>query len=245
MKKGFTLVELAIVLVIIGVLVAGIIKGAELIKVAQIHKIMIEAEDMKRAYLAFQLKFDCTPGDCNKAQQFISPSLDNGNGDGEITPLLQSGSILYENLLAFEHMGQAELYKQYSKKQDCYLNPAAGAIRSLFEDCGYPVTTLGGAEFLYQYNQFGTLSGPGMIAPGGAFVCANTSIGCLSAADSSSLSGEDARTLDTIFDDGKPFAGRVLSACTTAVQDFSSYDSSHNTEVYDALLPSCPAIIKF
>ncbi len=63
-KYGFTLVELSIVLVIIGLLVSGILMGRDLIRAAQIRGIYKEIDGFRMAVNTFRLKYNCLPGDC-------------------------------------------------------------------------------------------------------------------------------------------------------------------------------------
>jgi prepilin-type N-terminal cleavage/methylation domain-containing protein len=66
--KGFTLVELSIVLVIIGLLVGGVLVGRDLIKAAEIRSQIKQIEEFKTAANAFRLKYGYLPGDIPPAQ---------------------------------------------------------------------------------------------------------------------------------------------------------------------------------
>jgi prepilin-type N-terminal cleavage/methylation domain-containing protein len=78
-KKGFTLVELAIVLVIIGLLVGGILQGQELIKQAQIRNVIGKFAEFDAAVNTFRAKYGQLPGDFSKAHAF---GVDSPNGNG-------------------------------------------------------------------------------------------------------------------------------------------------------------------
>ena len=56
-QKGFTLVEIAIVLVIIGLLLGGILKGQELISNARVRNVADQVNAVKAAYFAFQDRY--------------------------------------------------------------------------------------------------------------------------------------------------------------------------------------------
>ncbi len=97
MKKGFTLVELAIVLVIVGLLVAGILSGQSLIHQAQIRNVLAQFREYDTAVLTFKTKYgpNALPGDFDKASDFslnigqdgnpnvADTQLSNDNGDGD------------------------------------------------------------------------------------------------------------------------------------------------------------------
>ena len=53
-SKGFTLIEIAIVLVIIGLLVGGVLKGQELITGARVRNLISQQDGIKAAFFGFQ-----------------------------------------------------------------------------------------------------------------------------------------------------------------------------------------------
>lgn len=88
MKHGFTLVELSIVLVIIGLLVGGVTAGSSLIRSTELKSFADDVVEYELATAAFKLKYNALPGDINKASRYWpAECLDNGsntcNGDGD------------------------------------------------------------------------------------------------------------------------------------------------------------------
>lgn len=62
-QKGFTLVEIAIVLVIIGLLLGGVLKGQELITNSKIKSVTQDFDGIQAAYYAYQDRVGVVPGD--------------------------------------------------------------------------------------------------------------------------------------------------------------------------------------
>jgi prepilin-type N-terminal cleavage/methylation domain-containing protein len=85
-NDGFTLVELAIVIIIIGLLVGGVLQGQSLIRQSKIHSATVAAESYKAALNSFRGKYNCLPGDCINATTFFSgtSNISNGDNDGYI-----------------------------------------------------------------------------------------------------------------------------------------------------------------
>lgn len=61
-QQGFTLVEIAIVLVIIGLLIGGLLKGQELIASAKVRNTISQMEELKTAVLPFRIASRRCPG---------------------------------------------------------------------------------------------------------------------------------------------------------------------------------------
>ena len=82
-QRGVTLVEIAIVLVIIGLLLGGVLKGQELINNAKVRAMADRQSSMKVAWFSFIDRFQALPGDYVFASRSI-PGAADGGGDGEI-----------------------------------------------------------------------------------------------------------------------------------------------------------------
>lgn len=86
-QSGFTLVEIAIVLVIIGLLLGGVLKGREMITNAKIKRIENDFAGVSAAIFAYQDRYGVLPGDDPAASTRFSgtwTAADNGNGNGNI-----------------------------------------------------------------------------------------------------------------------------------------------------------------
>ena len=77
-QKGFTLIELSIVIVIIGLIVAGVIGGQSLIQQSKLRSIITDVNKYKTAYNTFYLQFSSLPGDMSNASSYW-PVTPNGN----------------------------------------------------------------------------------------------------------------------------------------------------------------------
>ena len=104
--KGFTLVEIAIVLVIIGLLLGGILKGQELINSARVRNLADSTSGIQAAYFGFIDRYRRVPGDWiqTDANNAIGVAI-NGGGDGN-GRLDNSGSYTEPNAL-WEHLSKA------------------------------------------------------------------------------------------------------------------------------------------
>src|ERR1700688_3560780 len=88
-QSGFTLVEIAIVLVIIGLLLGGILKGQELINSAKVKNIANDFRVIPTYIYAYQDKFRALPGDDKNVVAHVGgptvlPAPTPGDGNGVI-----------------------------------------------------------------------------------------------------------------------------------------------------------------
>jgi len=99
-QAGFTLVEIAIVLVIIGLLLGGILKGQEMIAQAKIKNVITDLNGVTAALNSYQDRYRALPGDDKAAGTGSTPvgrwaadtTVVSGNGDGVITGLYTAAS---------------------------------------------------------------------------------------------------------------------------------------------------------
>jgi prepilin-type N-terminal cleavage/methylation domain-containing protein len=109
-QSGFTLIEIAIVLVIIGLLLGGVLKGQELIQNARVRNIIAQQDGIKAAYFGFQDRYRGIAGDYpdGLAKQNI-PGINAGGVCGNNCGGDQNGLIdlQRETYLAWYHLSLA------------------------------------------------------------------------------------------------------------------------------------------
>jgi prepilin-type N-terminal cleavage/methylation domain-containing protein len=70
-QGGFTLIEIVIVLVILGLLMGGVLKGQELITSARVRSLNALMDGVKSAYYGFQDRYRALPGDYVQADKLL------------------------------------------------------------------------------------------------------------------------------------------------------------------------------
>jgi prepilin-type N-terminal cleavage/methylation domain-containing protein len=100
-QRGFTLVEIAIVLVIIGLLLGAILKGQEMIKSAKIKRVMKQTDEFRAAAYTYQDMYKYLPGDDPGASNRWGAASPSAPGDG----LIQYA----DRYVFFNHLGAAGL----------------------------------------------------------------------------------------------------------------------------------------
>jgi prepilin-type N-terminal cleavage/methylation domain-containing protein len=107
-QQGFTLVEIAIVLVIIGLLLGGALKGQEMIKSAKVKSQMQQMDAISAAYNTYLDKFGVVPGD-DAAADTNTGVAGIANGDGN-----SSYSAVEGNQRIWQHLQAANLLAGYT-----------------------------------------------------------------------------------------------------------------------------------
>lgn len=108
-QSGFTLIEIAIVLVIIGLLLGGILKGQELINSARVKNLASDFRNVPVFIYGYQDKFRSLPGDDSAAQTHLNNTASNGNGDGVIDGDWNATTGAVESRFFWQHVRMAGL----------------------------------------------------------------------------------------------------------------------------------------
>jgi prepilin-type N-terminal cleavage/methylation domain-containing protein len=114
--RGFTLVELSIVIIIIGFLIAGISAGQSLIKQAKLNTVITEFNEYSTAFNTFKIRFGYLPGDFPNAFALWGTNCSataahcNGDGDGIINQVAfnighPEQDVRQESFMAWTHLG--------------------------------------------------------------------------------------------------------------------------------------------
>ena len=83
-EEGFSLVEIAIALIVVGLIIGGVLKGQELIENAKLNVVARNVDMYRVAIHLFADTYGSLPGDFHLASAHINPKLRNGQNDGII-----------------------------------------------------------------------------------------------------------------------------------------------------------------
>lgn len=130
-QRGFTLVELSIVLVIIGLIVGGVLTGQALIQAAKVRAQLTQIEQLDTAMNAFRSKFDCLPGDCPASSGVLNAV---GNGDGLVNYVAAAGdtpawSATLESAVAWSQMAGQNMVAGNYTPDDTFTTTQLGAAK--------------------------------------------------------------------------------------------------------------------
>jgi prepilin-type N-terminal cleavage/methylation domain-containing protein len=184
MKKqaGFTLIELAIVLVIIGLLLGGVLKGQELINSAKVKNMATDFKNIQVYIYGYQDKFKALPGDDRAPDTHVgAAATTKGDGNGEIGGAWNATSAT-ESYYFWEHIRRAGL--------------ASGSTDSATTNTTYLPTNNEGGPVGIQSKPQNTITG----LTGSYAVC------------SGGIVGKIAKQLDVQMDDGDTTKGSVMVA---------------------------------
>ena len=106
-QSGFTLIELAIVLVIIGLLLGGVLKGQELINSAKVKNMATDFRNIPVYIYGYQDKYRALPGDDGSATTHVTASgatVVNGNGNGQLEGRWNTATVSDETHKFWQHV---------------------------------------------------------------------------------------------------------------------------------------------
>lgn len=234
-QRGFTLIELSIVLVIIGLITGAILGGAELIHAAKLRSLISDRDKYIVAVMAFKSKYDCLPGDCSNAEDFfgsmgscpvgnwpwntLTTNTCNGNGDSKITDSYSSGwagvQQQAEFLRVWQQLAAANLITgQFIGNGENNVPAALGAPNHKHETL--PATKLNNvyASIHWLNPDVPEVAGafPGQYTHVVSFGDMNLTSGTYCAnAYCGSLSTMDSYSIDAKTDDGRPGTGSTVT----------------------------------
>lgn len=224
-KSGFSLVELSIVLVILGLLVGGVLGGQALIRASELRSITLDRDKYISAIRTFKDKYHSLPGDMANATQIwgaahatpatcintvsVGNATCNGNGDGRVGDF--SGSVCatvcnYETFRMWQQLAAAGMIEGNYTGTGVTALPATYYAR-----VGYniPASKVPSAGFLMFW--VGSFSNAGWYNSNynnlfvyGAVLFDNWTYGPI-------ITTQEAWSIDNKSDDGRPSSGNIMS----------------------------------
>ena len=196
-SRGFTLIEIAIVLVIIGLLLGGVLKGQELINNARVKSFANDFRNVPVYIYAYQDRYRAIPGDDPQVNNHVGGTVATTPagatiGNGQINGLWNSTTNTDESCLFWQHIRLANL-----APGNTTVNCSAGGNY-------YPTNASGGQIGVQGYWGFTTITLPTLM-PGVYVIC------------SAHISGQFVLQLDTLLDDGDPQTGVMRAIDETAL----------------------------
>ncbi len=221
MKRGFTLIELSVVLVIIGLLVAGIMTGHLLLESARLQRAVRDFEEVNTSLMTFIIKYNALPGDMANAtglwgQYGFGGETENGDGNG------QMDDCSAETRRVFNHLSLAGLTKgDYSPNG--LSNPNYDIIGQSF-----PLSALNDSYGLKVSTLVGLAGGSAAWAAlDGLHVIKVHQRGANCLGGNVPLySGNQMWQFDLKFDDGKPGKGKIIGRGSPITCIVSSIDAN-------------------
>ncbi len=213
-KNGFTLVELSIVMIIIGLLIGGILKGQELITNSKVARTIRDLKSFQAAINTFQDSYKALPGDITSATTLVpgcnaGTNCTDGNGNLKIGAIeldawhyFQNKSVTSENFQFWKHLALADLIGDISPSstamefgQTLPAGPFGG---------GYTVADTSGAGMGFDDTSFA----------GRIIRIHDCPVACneLEGPNATILSPTVAASIDRKMDDGSPLSGTVRAS---------------------------------
>lgn len=253
MHKGFSLVELSIVLVILGLLTGGILAGQSLIRASELRAATSEYQRYAAATHTFRDKYFGLPGDFRDATRFWnrastgsdctsnhglaaagSPGACDGNGNGNIlqpTAASESGEIFqFWRHLSLAGMVEGNYDGIAGSGSNWHAVIDRNVPRSKLSNTGWSIwyTAAASGDTSLFNGDYGNC-----LLLGGATTSGGTS--------GNIIKPEEAWNIDTKMDDGKPAIGKITvrhrpnctlaadgSAITTGAADAAKLDATYN-----------------
>lgn len=237
-KRAFSLVELSIVLVILGLLVGGVLSGQSLIRAAELRSVSSEYSRYVAAMQTFRDKYFTSPGDMSNATAFWgddnaacpdaavtngTPGTCNGNGNGLIT-FAAAANATGEAYQLWKQLALAGLiegiYTGLAGAGGSNQSTANNSARARLANGFWTIYNLDGVSGHTHFSDMNY----GNVLFMGALFGATSAYGPI-------IKPEEAWNIDTKMDDGRPQRGSIMAigwdTCTNAANSADlngSYD---------------------
>ncbi len=191
-RRGFTLVELSIVLVIIGLIIGAVLTGQQIIQNARVTKALNDIQSYEAQFQTYQQNFGALPGDDRQGDTRFSNPKVTGHGDG-------NGVIGDSVTDAFSINCEVA-----NSSENCLVWAdlrAAGLIKNQLPITGRPPNPFGGV-YAFQNGAFTASSNANCSSP------PTTTVLCLN-----NVPAAAAQSIDTQLDDGNACSG-IIQATT-------------------------------
>ena len=249
-RTAFTLVEMAIVLVIIGLLVGGVLGGKSMMRAAEVRTVVTDYQKYNSAYLNFKKTYNAMPGDMSDATDFWGknntlcsgtvgqatvPGTCNGNSSGYFDAGLR------EHWLAWQHLALAKMidgtYAGLTAGSGAAPTPGVDLPLGKMKNTAWSFVTLNPytsafvgaytdvASVDHNYLVLGTGNGTGAMGYTGLF-----------------LTPKEAQSIDAKIDDGYPGRGVVTVGRNNTAAGQCGTTTAAATSEYAMTnkLPACP-----
>lgn len=231
-QGGFSLVELAISTVVVGVVLGLVVAGLGVLESSRVTATVTQVTSLERALEDFKSAYHALPGDFDRAQAFIENcttalNCENGDGNGAIgtgndlnpawNAVLSDDS---ETVQAWRHLALSGIMPSASTNQD-----------GLAWGNSHPQSSLGGGFEIF-YDSDHSVNGSSLGS--GHFLRFSSELADEALGDGDGVYGVSAKNIDAKLDDGNPFAGKVTASAgadgqcvdETTMEASSSYDDA-------------------
>ena len=216
-KSAFSLIELSIVLIVIGLLIAGITGGASLIKSSELRSVMGEARGYAVAVNAFYSQFNALPGDYGTA---LAPATVAGDADSRIEYYSDATTPVAEGI-------QAWLALKGIGAIDSTIT-AVGVGVAQVVNTNMPASKIKSSGWAFDYNTTSSQNVVVLTQGIGTGTASNTLVNG-TPISVAAITPADALSIDAKIDDGAADAGKirgVLSTCSSG----ASYTTSSSAK---------------
>lgn len=219
---GYSLVELSVVIILIGILAVAVLGGVYIQKRYKLQEVVANVEEINRAVIIFKEKYQSYPGDFWNASAVLPGIVSIQNGDGD--DVVERTDLNSETLFLWKHLVASGLieggYDAATHERDAGLMPGP-LVESSFQ--------------VYHRNNGNGMILTAELAKASDANSSSTVQPSLGEADLSLMDPRDVYALDRHYDDGNPSSGKLIggegsdSAAGRCVTDPATYTLSNST----------------